>query len=233
MLLGAANSVDPANLRGLQRHYAGVDSNALTDTIGDPLINQAIHTVTTWILRVYGSWKLAGGIEKINLVASTNNYAAPTDYLQINSVYVNYSGNDNDHIQARIVDLRQENDLPNLEAAEDELESGQATVYLLNDRIYLKRPPKINVTAGIWVYHSSIHTDLSDVADEPVIPEAFHPLITKLGAKQYLLPKGGDGIGRLFQDIKMDRADMEVFFTKRMNTRPPTFRPKSRRESYT
>ena len=176
MTLGAASSLTTTDLRGLTRWYAGVETVAnFTDAHVDGLLNRALHTFQIWIGEFYGGWKFSGASTETNLVAGTNNYAFPTDYLQINRIEINFSGNENDWTLAKYFDLRTiPGGLKNLEDTADRISSGIAEVYILNNRLYLRRTPGTNVTSGIRVYSTAIQTELSGTTDEPVFDEHFH-----------------------------------------------------------
>lgn len=229
MTLGAASSILTTTLRGLSRWYAGVqDANNFTDAQIDGLLNRWLHTFQIWILEVYGGWKFSGASADTNLAVGTNNYAFPTDYLEVNKIEVNYSGNSNDYHNARVVDLRGIADaISNLEATEDRISSGIATVYILNNRLYLKNPPGTAVTNGLRVYYSSIQTELSATTDEPIIPEHFHKGLSIGTAMDFSIANLlVDRSKMLETELLKVKLDMQSFFVDRMNTGQPRFKIK-------
>lgn len=233
MVLGSASSTATTTLRGLARYFAGADVNALSDNDVDGLLNRALHTIQVWIMEAYNLNQLSGTSAGINLVAGTNNYAFATDYVQINRIEINYSGNTNDYSEAEIVDMRTSpRALQNLNDTADRVSSmARPRVYIMNNKLYLEDPPANSVTSGIVVYYTAIQTELSQTTDEPIFPEHFHKGLCILAAIDYALPKKLEHLNDLQLEAAKLRADLKTYFARLVNTgRKARIQPK--RESY-
>jgi len=227
--LGAASSLATTTLRGLTRWYAGVETVAnFTDAQVDGLVNRALHTFQIWIGEVYGGWKYSGSSTDTNLAAGTNNYVFPTDYLQINRIEINYSGNENDWHTVKMLDLRTiPNALRNLEDTVDRVASGIADVYILNNRFFLKRAPENNVTNGIRVYSTDIQTELSGTTDEPVFDEHFHKGLCMMAALDFSIANDlEDKIKTLQEQLDRLKIEFQTHESNKINIDKPRIVPK-------
>lgn len=218
MQLGAAGSLATTTLRGLSRWFANrADSNQFTDAQVDGLLNRALHQMQLWILQAYKGYEWTATTANTNLVAGTNNYAFPTDFVQIVKIEVNYSGNTDDYHEAKIVDLRDINQsLVNLEDTGDRVSAGVATVYVFNNRLYLLKTPGTAVTNGIRVYYTQIQTELSGTTDEPGFPEHFHKMLSLMAAIDYGLPLNLVYVPTLKQELLLAKQDMEKYYGDRI-----------------
>jgi len=227
MQIGSANSVDKAKLLGLVRHYANGDANDPADADIIALLNRGVHELQVWIMDVYPVVRLKATENSVNLVAGTDNYAFFTDYVSIEKIEVNYSGNDNDWRDAKVVDLRQIPGLKNLNDTADRVSSGIPVVYVYNNRIYLKDPPANSVTGGMIVYGADIQTELTSTStDEPAFPEHFHEGLCQLTAYKHLLPKNSDLLPGLAAEIVKLRSEIVTYFTRIINTPPQRVIPR-------
>lgn len=220
-------------LRGLTRWYAGVqDVNQFTDAQIDGLLNRWLHTMQLWIEDAYEGFEFAGTIAKSNLVAGTNNYAFPTDFVQIQRIEISYSGNENTWSRANLIDMRRVHyDLANQEDTGDRVTAVVSPiVYVFNNRLYLKDPPANAVTNGLWVYYTPLQTELSGTTDEPTFPEHFHKGLSLGAAIDWMISKKPDGIGALDRELQKVKLDLQTYLHERIETEPPRFKP--RREAY-
>ncbi len=228
MTLGSAGSLATTTLRGLARWYSFTDANSFTDAQVDGLLNRWLHTFQVWICQAYGGFKFTGSTSNTNLVAGTNNYAFPTDFLAINKIEINYSGTALDWSEAKVVDLRNiRTSLVDLEDSSQQITAmAHPIVYVFNNRIYLKWTPANNVTNGIRIYYTSIQTELSGTSDEPLIDEHFQKGLCIGAAIDFATRTGLDVLPKLQNQLGELKADMEQHYSKKIETSMPRILPR-------
>jgi hypothetical protein len=238
MLPGAASSVALDTLLGFTRFCAGtIDNiNAFSDTQILALLNQKQKELQTFILsEVLNDWKedtLEGtGNGLINLVDSQNYYSFPTDMLTLDRVEINYNGAENNWSLAQIrPEQAVEVGLAN--TAQDNILVGSyehPVVWARNGKIYIDPIPYQSVTSGLKVYCSVVTTDLTVDGTAPTFVKAFHDIICRMSALEWLANKDkGNKFKNLWQVTETRKADMVRFYLSREQDGRRTMTPSIR-----
>lgn len=225
MAPGSASSVALNELLGFTRFCAGTLDNvgAFSDAQILALLNQKQKELQTFILsKVINDWKentVEGiGVGLINLIKAQNYYTFPTDMLTLDRVEINYTGQDNDWSLGII---RPEQSIEvglNNTAQNSALVGSNAhpVVWARNGKIYIDPIPYQAVTGGMKVYCSIIVTDLAVGGSAPVFVSAFHDIIARMAALEWLASKDKPNkFKTLYQITEQRKADMVDFYLSR------------------
>lgn len=243
MQLGGSNSKDLTTLKGLTRFYANTLNNTtdFTDAMIIALLNQAYRRVELMLLtKTFNFWEkstLEGdGNGLINLTAGTQAYTLITDILTVSRVEVNYTGEVNGWVKAEpiILDAIRSGAVANASSTFAVKGSKSRPVYWIRDNnIYIDPIPDVSVTDGLKVWCSTQITDLSGDTDEPVILEAYHPLLCRHAAAQYAAQRTKmDTAKENMAQAQLLEQEMLSTYFKRNKDRYHSIRLKAKKNQY-
>jgi len=238
MQLGSTASILLSDLMGLFRHFCNKleDTSVPSDTQIKALLNQAQKEVQTFIITSsLDDWKENAtdgtGTGSISLVDGTNLYAFPTDLLTFDRAEINYTGDTNAAVLARVVKM-QEIDGALVNTNNDNAIYGSKAnpVIMIRDGYLRIDPiPDANVSAGLKIYCQILVTDLSGSTDEPVFAKPFHDVIALNAAKRWLLPRGPKELKNdIEKEYLMRRDEMINFYASRNQSDSINLAPKRR-----
>lgn len=242
MQIGAVGSVLPSDLVGLTRCLSNTTDNvaAFPDAHIVAYLNQEYSTLQAFILsNVLNDWKentvQGDGVGSINLVASVNKYAFPTNLLTLDRIEVNYTGNANDY---RLVTVHKLNSIDRAlsNTANNSAIKGTKTnpiAFLRDGYIYLDPIPDLAVSAGMLVWATIRKTDLAigGTGDQltPIFEPAYHELLAYGAAIKYLISKdNASKAGGLMQVMNARKAEFIIFLSTREQATRVGVRPMER-----
>ena len=237
MQLGDANSVSPANLRGLTRYLTGTtdDTSAFPDTEIDPLLNKSNKELQGEILEeLFGNkWREKGKIYQDDLVKDKQEYLFPSDILTNNRMEVNYENGTNTWVVANPKKMDNiKSALSNIENQNPVVCSRSNPCYWLYDRrsFWLDPVAKTTVTDGVRIWFSSLVSDLNNETDEPVYIGFAHSILAYDSAIVYCLKNEK---WNRYKALKEERAELFSkvinFYRKRNQDLRPRIVPKNLR----
>lgn len=234
---GSASSVDLTTLLGLTRFLAGTLDRVGTFTDAQilALLNIEMDILQAEILQALNyDWKestLDGtGSGAVNLVADDKTYAFPTDMIQIDRIEINYTGNTDGFVPARIIPLQayKSQALTNISTTSREGAGSEANpiVHIRNKVIHTDPMPKTSVTSGIRIWGQTLMADLTAGGSAPVFEAAFHEILAYGAAQRWCAAKDKQGKGdRLLTERALKLQNMIAFYSTRDATEQPIIRP--------
>lgn len=192
MLLGAAGSVAPSDLRGFTRFITKADSVKFTDVQIDALLNLYYHEFINEILKSGSTIDFNMAIEEINLVAATAEHSVTGAVLRIKRIEIQWvSGGV--WYPVKIFDIGEDPgaiDTTHI-AAKYSKTKPYADLYMEDETLEIDifPVPAVSNAKGLKVWKSLEITELSGVGDEPSIPEAYQKYLCYGAIKTYFFKK--------------------------------------------
>jgi len=153
----------------VRRLLGNVTSTDYSDNDIDESINEYYQTFTTTGIESSGEWRSSGEIATTNVVANQAEYIFPVDFITIDRVEVNFTGDTNQWERVRIIDDRAEFDaISNANGKQD-----SAIAYLHDNSIFFFDAPTANSTAGLKIWYSKDPTELT-ASVSPNLPNNTH-----------------------------------------------------------
>ena len=222
MQLGADTATKPDTLIGAVRFFTGTDSVEFPADEIKPLLNQAYHQATIWILEVMDKITFQSDKDaSINLVNGTANYTFPSDILTIRRVEINYTGNSQDWSPVDILTIQQyQQAYANIDSNHSYHTTKTPALIVKSNTEFLIDPvPTANVSNGIHIWFTKVATELSNTTDEPVIVENFHPLISVEASLKYAVKNSLSNKNDLKVLRDEMKADLQMFYSNRDKTK--------------
>lgn len=237
MQLGSSNSIALSDLLGYTRFLANTTDNvsAFTDAQIIALLNIDSRSLQTEILAALNyDWKEntvdGTGSGSVNLTASDNAYAFPTDMLQIDRIELNLSGNSNAWYPATIVPIQSfHRGVTNTEGDAAIIGSSESpVVFIRNKVLYIDPVPKVAVTGGMRIWGQTLVSDLTSASPtgSPVFESAFHEILAYGAAHRWCGSKDKQSKqANLFKERQIKVAQMVNFYSTRVADDQPTIKP--------
>jgi len=238
MQLGADASVDITDLIGYTRFLTNTRDNTSAFAAADikGLLNKKQGELQTFLLsNLMHDWKentLQGaGSGLLNLVASTNTLTFPTGLLTLDRLELNYTGDTNGFVRADIIKHEAIDEaLANTENDSAIVGSKSAPIaYVRDGKIYLDPIPDESITGGAKVWCTTLVTDLSATADEPVFVKPFHDILALEAAIEWLESRDKyNKAATLKERAQKRKFELLEFYANREQEDQPTIIPKVR-----
>lgn len=241
MVVGAAASTDVSTLYGLSRFLTDTleNTSAFSDANILALLNLEYRETQTYLLsQIMYDWKEnttnGTGSGLINLVATTNNYAFPTDLLTLDRAEINYTGDTNAWKKITTVKLGSiDEGISNISNEAPIKGTKEHPIAWARDgRLYVDPVPDVPVTGGLKVFCTTLVTDLAtgtDAAATPVFVKSFHHILAYGAGIRWLETKEqfnkAAGLEKKKTGLLLQMVD---FYSKRDSDDAVGIRPRSR-----
>jgi len=236
--LGADDSITLSDLLGFSRFLTDTldNTSAFSNANIKALLNLEYRSLQAKVLAALNyDWKEnvldATGNSSIDLVASTSQYAFPTDMIQIDRIEISYLGTTNSYVVAKTIPMQAiDNALTNTSNdASIQGTKSNPLVYIRDNKFNIDPIPDAAVTDGLKVWGQTLITDLSGSTDEPVFADAFHKLLAYSAAAEW---SSVNKSAQRTQGLRFKEAELFEglvnFYSTRDATEQPVMKAKSR-----
>ena len=186
---------DTTNYTGLIQDVVFLITGNSADTLADYTAVDRKRNINKWyqrchafILEMMDDWKFHGDWATCPTVVDREEYTFPSSILHINKVEIRYDSGSNDWVEAIPLDERA---VGSAISNEDDIFTESSPRYWKPDELSLVFDPipDTAIDPGVRIWFNKEITELSSDADEPVITEPFHRILSIGAALDYAISK--------------------------------------------